>query len=388
MSVKGTRDMNGVARKDMYEYQAPWSVYGLDWSKRPGDKAFRLALGSFIEEYANKLQIIALSDTVYDDPYQRPSTGDFIKIAEVDHHYPITKVLWEPNKGGLKTPDLLATTGDHLRLWEIVDDVNTTGNTIGVNNGVGVRTQRLNHRQLLTNTKADFNAPLTSFDWNEIDTSLAVTSSIDTTCTVWNVETTQAKTQLIAHDKEVYDVAFASGSVDVFASVGADGSVRMFDLRSLEHSTIIYETPTNPHPSQHSVSNPQLSLLRLCFNKLDSNYLATFHMDSPDVQILDVRVPGMPVAELRGHTATVNCISWAPNSSSLLCSGGDDSQVLVWDVQLQSPVSPPHPSPRELQQVPSLAYRASAEICQLSWSSASPSWVAIGFNRTVQALRV
>ena len=35
----------------------------------------------------------------------------------------------------------------------------------------------------------------------------------------------QAKTQLIAHDKEVYDIAFAAG-VNVFASVGADGSVR------------------------------------------------------------------------------------------------------------------------------------------------------------------
>ena len=34
---------------------------------------------------------------------------------------------------------------------------------------------------------------------------------------------------------------FMSNSVDVFASCGADGSVRMFDLRSLEHSTIIYE---------------------------------------------------------------------------------------------------------------------------------------------------
>lgn len=34
---------------------------------------------------------------------------------------------------------------------------------------------------------------------------------------------------------------FMSGSLDVFASCGADGSVRMFDLRSLEHSTIIYE---------------------------------------------------------------------------------------------------------------------------------------------------
>jgi WD40 repeat protein len=44
------------------------------------------------------------------------------------------------------------------------------------------------------------------------------------------VQTGQAKTQLIAHDKEVYDIAFAP-TTDVFASVGADGSVRMFDLR-------------------------------------------------------------------------------------------------------------------------------------------------------------
>ena len=41
------------------------------------------------------------------------------------------------------------------------------------------------------------------------------------------------RTQLIAHDKEVFDIAFsrAGGGRDIFASVGADGSVRMFDLR-------------------------------------------------------------------------------------------------------------------------------------------------------------
>ena len=36
-------------------------------------------------------------------------------------------------------------------------------------------------------------------------------------------------TQLIAHDKEVYD--FAWGGLGVFATVSADGSVRVFDLR-------------------------------------------------------------------------------------------------------------------------------------------------------------
>lgn len=53
---------------------------------------------------------------------------------------------------------------------------------------------------------------------------------------------------------------------------GADGSVRMFDLRHLEHSTIIYEDV------QHQ------PLLRLAWNKQDPNYLATFAMDACEVR--------------------------------------------------------------------------------------------------------
>lgn len=85
----------------------------------------------------------------------------------------------------------------------------------------------------LQNKNSDFCAPLTSFDWNEVDPNLIGTSSIDTTCTIWGLETSQVigrintvgghvKTQLIAHDKEVYDIAFsrAGGGRDMFASVG------------------------------------------------------------------------------------------------------------------------------------------------------------------------
>jgi WD repeat-containing protein 68 len=57
----------------------------------------------------------------------------------------------------------------------------------------------------------------------------------------------------------------------MFASVGADGSVRMFDLRHLEHSTIIYEDP------QHR------PLLRLAWNRQDPSYLATISMDACEV---------------------------------------------------------------------------------------------------------
>lgn len=41
-------------RKEIYKYEAPWTVYSMNWSIRP-DKRFRLALGSFVEEYNNKV---------------------------------------------------------------------------------------------------------------------------------------------------------------------------------------------------------------------------------------------------------------------------------------------------------------------------------------------
>lgn len=181
-------------------------------------------------------------------------------------------------------PDLLATSGDYLRVWRAAEP--ETRLECVLNN----------------NKNSDFCAPLTSFDWNEVDQNLIGTSSIDTTCTIWGLETGQilgrancvtghVKTQLIAHDKEVYDIAFsrAGGGRDMFASVGADGSVRMFDLRHLEHSTIIYE-------DQHHIP-----LLRLAWNKQDPNYLATVAMDAHEVIILDVRVPCTPVARLNNH---------------------------------------------------------------------------------------
>lgn len=42
-------------RKEIYKYEAPWTVYAMNWSVRP-DKRFRLALGSFVEEYNNKVK--------------------------------------------------------------------------------------------------------------------------------------------------------------------------------------------------------------------------------------------------------------------------------------------------------------------------------------------
>ena len=164
-------------------------------------------MGSFVEEYNNKVQIVSLDE----------NAAEFAAKSTFDHPYPTTKIMWIPDTKGTY-PDLLATSGDYLRVWRAGEP-------------------ETRQECLLNNNKnSDFCAPLTSFDWNEVDPNLLGTSSIDTTCTIWGLETGQVlgrvnmvsghvKTQLIAHDKEVYDIAFskAGGGRDMFASVGADG---------------------------------------------------------------------------------------------------------------------------------------------------------------------
>lgn len=189
------------------------------------------------------------------DPDSHADRGlEFIKTAEASHSYPVTRILWEPPSSNKQTTDLLATSGDHLRLWSLPTD---TGNyaSNSINRPADQPVQKLTPLALLSNSKSpEHTAPITSLDWNVVSPSLIITSSIDTTCTIWDIPTLTAKTQLIAHDKEVYDVRFCASSVDVFVSCGADGSVRMFDLRSLEHSTIIYE------PSDKQEKNSKSSL--------------------------------------------------------------------------------------------------------------------------------
>uniref|UniRef100_A0A183BLU3 WD_REPEATS_REGION domain-containing protein n=1 Tax=Globodera pallida TaxID=36090 RepID=A0A183BLU3_GLOPA len=337
-------------RKEIYRYKAPFGVYSIGWSSKPDSHLkFRLAIGSFIEEYNNKVSIVQLHE----------DQGEFVHIGTFDHPYPSTKVLWIPDTKSAY-PDLLATTGDYLRIWRL-----------GGHSGASLEIRLDNNRS------SEYCAPLTSADWNEVDVTLIGTSSIDTTCTIWQIEAVantehaiggNVKTQLIAHDKEVFDIEFSklSSGRDIFASAGADGSIRMFDLRHMEYSTIVFEEPCKK------------PLLRLAWNKQDHNYLATFAQNSNEIYILDIRIPSMPVSVLKNHTGSVNGIAWAPHSTCHLVTAAEDCQALIWDV---------HQIPRSVDD-PILAYAAAGEINQVQWSSALSDWISICYDKTLELLRV
>ncbi|KAL4182587.1 hypothetical protein AMTRI_Chr11g94000 [Amborella trichopoda] len=338
--MESTPHHESQKKPTIFTYEAPWQIYGLNWSVR-NDKKFRLGIGSFLEDYGNKVELVDLNE----------ESGEFQSDPRLvfDHPYPATKIMFLPDKECVK-PDLMATSGDYLRIWQIYDD-------------------RIELKSLLNGNKnSEYSAPLTSFDWNELDNRRIGTSSIDTTCTIWDIEREIVDTQLIAHDKEVYDIAW--GGVGVFASVSADGSVRVFDLRDKEHSTIIYENP-----------QPDTSLLRLAWNKQDPRFMAAVLMDSNKIVVLDIRYPTFPVAELQKHQASVNALAWAPHSTCHMCSAGDDSQALIWELNNSS-----QPVMDDLN--PILSYTSEAEINQLQWSSLQPDWIAIAFMNKMQILRV
>jgi WD repeat-containing protein 68 len=52
-------------------------------------------------------------------------SGEFAATATIDHPYPCTKLMWIPDTAG-RSPDLIATSGDYLRIFK-VDPQNQNG---------------------------------------------------------------------------------------------------------------------------------------------------------------------------------------------------------------------------------------------------------------------
>ncbi|KAA1106324.1 hypothetical protein PGT21_033268 [Puccinia graminis f. sp. tritici] len=431
---------------EVIDYESPSSTFALAFSplgSSSNSKShanqlpdLKLAVGTAMESYSsNHVTIVGLSGSSsncydpYDDPmnsFTNSTHPQLHPLATAPHPYPPTALAFSPirlseslqasSSSGqmVRTREMLATSSECIRLWDfaqgVAEDDRTSG-FVSESRRLGLSQKGTSYqlvpRSQMANSKADYSAPLTSFSWSQLDPSLIVTSSIDTTCTVWDISSNSAITQLIAHDREVYDVCWSSASREIFASVGADGSVRMFDLRSLDHSTILYEAQGGPFqagrngaaPTPISPAGPGAAapLLRLKFNPVDPNYIAVCSAVGADVQLLDVRAPGVPIVELRAHQATVNGVAWS-GDGNVLGTCGDDCQVLIWDLSgvpsLGGGPPPPQPNTRttaahtKTLRDPILAYTAPQEVNALTWSEANRDWVAIGLGRRVRCLKV
>jgi DDB1- and CUL4-associated factor 7 len=138
--------------------------------------------------------------------------------------------------------------------------------------------------------------------------------------------------------------------------------------RASEQSSVLFQTNGAPAPP----------LLRIGWNRQDPRYLVTLAAHSSSALIIDVRRPTQPLA-LSQHTSTVNAFDLSPTNAQHICTAGDDSRALIWDLQRQ-------PGAQGLE--PALSYRAAAEVVALQWSMLSPEHIAICFANKAQVLHV
>ena len=161
--------------------------------------------------------------------------------------------MWAPNNS--IRHDLLATCNQYVRIWQVEEG----------------SAQKLWD---VKSAQSKQTGPLTCFDWNQDRPNILATASIDNICTVWDLEHMTVVQQLIAHESSVNSITFANEDAK-FATGGDDGSVRVFDMRNLNYSTIIYEAR---NPILHVLWNRDLPMQLALVTKNDNRVI-----------ILDVR---------------------------------------------------------------------------------------------------
>lgn len=140
----------------------PDPLYGIAFSQNPQHPQ-RIALTSYFTGPTNKLFVV---DANASNGSGYTPTQDFHQLASGNLAFPATKVGWEPeqslagarHEGNGGRGELLATTGDVLRIWELKMWEGPDSNRVGYGrNGymdTGADNYTLTERSMLSNVSA------------------------------------------------------------------------------------------------------------------------------------------------------------------------------------------------------------------------------------------
>ena len=272
------------------------------------------------------------------------SENNSIKLkSQVKCEFPVSSILFSPHE---ENKNLLISTSDILSVYSYEQE-------------------QLNLQVAFRSKTKNYNGPLTSCDWSRANNAIIGVSSVDHTCSIWDLNKREQKYMIIAHDKEVYDISLGQDEF-TFMSTGADGSVRLFDSRTANSSSIIFET------------RDESPMIRLKWNSVNPNFILTVIVDKNEIYILDQRKLNAPYGILKVHTNVVNNAIWAPQSNSNLISVSDDKSALLWDIYCDSE------KPEEYI----MKYEAENEIENVAWGEVTQNWIGIIDGNQAEILRI
>lgn len=158
-------------------YDTDYDIFSIDVSKNFEKNGIMLGnICSLNDSQQNLMEIIEI------DINNRQINRRDINFLK----FPASKTMWDPTPLSYgQTNQLLAVTSDKLRLYNYEQQT-------------GIQLENELQNDLLRN----LSAPLTSFDWSDQNNYICC-SSIDTTCSLYDINVQKFYKQIIAHDKEV-----------------------------------------------------------------------------------------------------------------------------------------------------------------------------------------
>ena len=181
-------------------------------------------------------------------------------------------------------------------------------------------------------------------DWSNSNEALIVSSCKDGKVSLHDIASgaTQVTTAHQTPGCDTNDTRWSSGSADLFASVGEDGSISFFDMRALAK-------PSHTFQGHHFGANS------ISFSS-DDSLIATGGADKA-LKVWDVRTlssNGMNVKSLfnwKSHRSPVIQIEWSPSQPHSLASADSLGLIFFWSTNLsaQDREAALHPKRPEIQ---------------------------------------
>lgn len=159
--------------------------------------------------------------------------------------------------------------------------------------------------------------------WSPFKEGYLLSGSNDCNICLWDISSMpqskvlDAMSIYKAHENIVEHVAWHNKNENLFGSVGDDGRLIIWDMRS--------DKP------QHSVVAHDKEVNYLSFSPFNEWIVATASSDTT-IGLFDVRKLDTPLHFLSSHTEEVFQVEWDPNHETVLASSSDDRRLMVWDL--------------------------------------------------------
>jgi len=162
-------------------------------------------------------------------------------------------------------------------------------------------------------------------NWSKHKLGHILSGSNDHKICLWNVEGSNTASSKISplhefkfHTAGVQDVTWHHFSPEIFASVGNDKRIVIWDMRK-------------PQKPCHDIQAHAAEINSIDFNPSDEYLFVTGSSDHT-CAFWDLRNTSKSLHRFEGHTDEVMKVEWEPNHASLFASSGNDRRIRVWDI--------------------------------------------------------